>query len=222
MGSSLFHGRWKGDGVFVLNAGGRLEGFSVDEQLASFCRNCLTRQSDASLHVVLCFVQGTRSDAKAFFKGGSGLGFVGSRVVDVGFHIATSPLYGLHTQNGVVIVSSPLRIDHNGVAVWEIEYHRVVALHLANTRKPFVRKGKPLRVAWGHGTGQSIVYERHGNRRLRHFRAVTGLAHVEVVTDQHAAFHRTRWNHKGLKKKGSNHGGHHQRPQNALAPFATS
>ncbi len=206
--------------VFHLQALRVVHRFAVDVQLSFHHTHRFAWQTHTALDVVLHLVDWTGAKAWVFGCLGTrffkvALGIQGKRL-----NVATRASNSIPAQQRVVIVPNKVGVDIHGVSVREAEHHGIVTLHVTEPGQAKVGKGKPTRVARRQAAWQSIVHERHGERRPRQFGAVRHLGDDEVITHEHAALHGRGGNREGFDDEHAQGSGNHGRPNEGFAPLA--
>ena len=170
-----------------------LDGFAVDIYLSVLDLQGIARQADTTLHVVLPTVNGAYDHLSVHLRIGENL-FAACIVIQVvnGTLLVTCQavhvyLIGIYTLTGFVGDRVEIRllvIGCHRITGREVEHDNVVQLHFPESRHALVFPLGPFYIRFAVQYRQRMLCQRHGQRRIRHTRAITHLAYIQEVAYQ--------------------------------------
>ena len=194
------------DIIEVLHIVGLLIGLAVEVDDAVLDLQCLSRQADATLDIVLAAVGRTVVDHAILHW--VLLDISASQVVDhieiveLSLPVERGRIDGIGVLGLVelrakvvahrVVAVGVLLLSEDGVTSRIVEHHDVVELDMAQAFHTAIVPMGPLDVALGMDDGQCVLRERHGERRLRDAGTVAELGNKEVVACEQALLQGTR------------------------------
>ena len=170
-----------------------LNGFSIDIHLCILYLQGISRQTDATLYIILAAVYWTYYNITIHLRIGTDQIATGI-VVEVvdgtllvarqAVHIDFIGIYALSLPVSQTVKVFLLPVERYRIACRKVEHDNIVQFHLSEARYAFIFPLRPFNVRFGIEYRQRMLCQRHGERCIRYARTVTHLAYVKEVAYQ--------------------------------------
>ena len=170
-----------------------LNGFPIDIHLCILYLQGISRQTDATLYIILAAVHRTYYNITIHLRVGTDQITAGIvvKVVDGTLLVTRQAVHidfiGINTlsfpiSQAVEIFLLP--VECYRIACRKVEHDNIVQLYFSETRYTFIFPLRPFNVRFGVEYRQCMLRQWHGERGIRHARTVTHLAYVKEVAYQ--------------------------------------